>query len=607
MDDDRFARISRKVLAARNKKISRDKEMNRVRQVRRGRLHELFPQEFADDMERSIAPNTIDTMARDQAEMFAPLPAINCYSKNMATEADEKRAMERNKAAAYYWEKSHLALQNVDFCDSCNSYSFGVYIVEPDFGETCPKIRWESSFNSYYGKSRYGDTQWYAKVKKYTESELCDMFPEYAGVIKKDYYGDGTTELELIQFVDHAEYITYLPARENLVLLRVGNKLDRCPVVIAERPDQESDPRGQFDDVVWPTLASALMQLYMLKAAYQAVNAPFDVPSEVTEIPFGPDAVIPNDSPKQIRRIGLDIPGETFALTGQLDRNIKEGARYPEARTGGVQGNIITGKGVEALMGTMDTQIMTMQRVIGLALEQVTELCFQVELAYWPDLRKTIHGTYSGRPYQLTYTPSKTFSDTTGVKVSYGFASGMNPSNAMVAMLQLLGGGIVSRDTVRLNLPFDIDIAQEQMAIDTQEMNDGLKQGFLASLQAMSVLVTQGQDPRQLLLSASKAIELRQKGKALHEAIAEAFEPPEPTPEEQALAEAGPPGSPGAGPDGLPPGMGPAGRMQGVPPGQAGRPPGGMPNVQSLLSSLRGGGADPRMEVSTIRKTGIGT
>lgn len=55
----------------------------------------------------------------------------------------------------------------------------------------------------------------------------------------------------------------------------------------------------------------------------------------------------------------------------------------------------------------------------------------------------------------------------------------------------------------------------------------------------------------------------------------------------------------------LPQGLDEDGLMEGVPYGQAGEPPGGMPTVQSLLARLRGQGG-PVMEASVSRRVATG-
>jgi hypothetical protein len=127
-------------------------------------------------------------------------------------------------------------------------------------------------------------------------------------------------------------------------------------------------------------------------------------------------------------------------------------------------------------------------------------------------------------------------------------------------------------------------------------MNDALKSGVLAYIQALPVMIQQGVDPATPLQQIATAISERQHGKELADAISKAFAP-QPPPGAEEVGEAGAPAGPPGGSE-VPPGMEPSGLMQGVAPGQAGMPPGGRPDLMSLLAGLRaGGGADLRANI----------
>lgn len=611
MDAEELKRIHTHVENMRMRCSDRDRDSYLVRIVRDGKMHEQFPGHFADDLERMAIANTIDNAARDTAELVAPLPSLACASGNMSSTADVARAAKKNKIASYYWEQSRLALQNINFADAALSYAFGTYIVEPDFQHNCPRIRWESSFGAYYYKDRFGRTIWYAKVTHVDVLTLVSKYPESSAFIE---YTNGrkrsaSETVQLVTYMDQKRNVVYLPDCSYHVLAEWDNPIGRTLVAIAERPAQEDRPRGQFDDAVFPMLAKHIMVQYQLNAADKAINAPIAMPDDVTELPYGPDATVRSQNPQDIQRVRLEIPDDIFAVGEQLDRAVKEGSRYPEARTGGVNANIITGQGVEALMGTMNTQVRTMQTVIGRALEEVTELCFALDVALWPATPKKITGVLTGKPFELTYTPAKDIGESYACKVTYGFSSGQTPAQAIVALLQLLGGGLISQDTTRRQLPFDLDPDEEQRQIDLEGMAQAAKQGLMGLSQAFGPMVMQGQNPLPVLQAMAKVMTLRKRGKTIEDALIEAF-----TPEEKAeeAAETGPgtqnpaeeqaEGAPGGQ---LPPGVRENGLSEGVPYGQAGQAPGGMPTVQGLLSSLRGNGQS-RMEASVSRKRAIG-
>lgn len=586
--------------------------MDMVKLVRRGDIDRLFPDLFSDDIPKSVVANLVDVAARDLAEVMAPLPNLACASGNMRTEAERARSAKKNKIGSYYWRKSKLEVQMFDFADSYNSYGFAAFVLEPDFQRQCPIIRVENPTGLYYGLDRWGNVTELVKEWQATAGELADLFPEHRATILSLGQGkkqrEGSSWLTMVRYMDRHRTVIYLPECGNLTLAQAANPISRIPVVVVERFDLGRVPRGQFDDVIWVQLARSLMALYQLQAADKSINAPIAMPDDVSEVAIGPDAVLRTQNPAGIQRVRLDVPRDSWMLSEQLDKESKAGARYPDARTGGVKGSIITGRGVEAMLGTFDTQIKTAQVLFSRALEEITSRCFEMDVALWPNMRKTINGTLSGKSYEVSYVPARDIGDNTSCDVTYGFAAGMTPSQAIVTLLQLRGDKLIQRDTFRRSLPFDVDPDEEQRGLDVEELEDGLKQGFLALMQGLGPMMAQGADVMPVLQAASVAIADRTKGRPLHEAIMAAMTPPEPEQPEVPEMPADPMGG-GMPPDAagggeLPPGMRPNGLSQGVAYGQAGQPPGGMPSILSLISEMRGG--QPNMQAGVLRKLPTG-
>ena len=61
----------------------RDGRMNKVASVRGGNYDEAFPGLFPSEWPKPIVANFIDTVARDLAEVIAPLPTFSFYTQNM--------------------------------------------------------------------------------------------------------------------------------------------------------------------------------------------------------------------------------------------------------------------------------------------------------------------------------------------------------------------------------------------------------------------------------------------------------------------------------------------------------------------------------------------
>jgi hypothetical protein len=576
----------------------RDRRMREARKVRDGEIQDLWPDHFSERYPQSIVANFIDGVARDLSEVIAPLPALSCSAGQMKTEADKRRASRKQRIGEYYHRVSQLETQMYWGADQYLTYGFVAARLEPDLDNRCPKIRVDDPTHTYYIMDRDFHVAQYAKSWREDVHNLAARFPDAKGLI---LYPEGKpcqeTELKVICYIDGTNYTLYLPERRGVILLTYEHKLSRTPVEIAVRPGLHTNPRGQFDDVLWVQLARAVMAQLTLEAGHKAVEAPITVPSDVVELNVGPDAVIQTDNPQGVGRVHLQVPGEAFALGQQLEQELKTGSRYPDMRMGQADASVITGKGVQALMGGFDTQIKTAQQFLGRMVRDITELAFEMDEKWWPNKVETINGSYSGESYQVTYTPSVDIAGNYTCDVTYGFAAGMSPQNALVMMLQARGDGLVDRDTVRRQLRsmWGIDIEQAQRDLDVQELNDGVKQGILAALQSSGQMLAQGMTDQAMLFFniADQMIRGRQNGKPLNDILMSALADyqQQQQAQQQAAMEAQAAAAGGAAGPGQPSieGVGPDGLPAGVAPGQAGLPPGGMPAIQSLVAGMTNG------------------
>jgi hypothetical protein len=173
----------------------------------------------------------------------------------------------------------------------------------------------------------------------------------------------------------------------------------------------------------------------------------------------------------------------------------------------------------------------------------------------------------------------------------------MDPNRALVFMLQLRGDKLISRDLAQRQLPFEMNVTEEQQRIDVEELREALLQSMAAFAQSLPVLAEQGQDPSAVVQKLALVIAAVQAGTPVETAVSSAFAPP-PTPPPGALTtDAGAPvpgapagSAPGGGPNFPPPGMNASGLPSGVAPGQAEQGPGGRPALMDLIAGLTGGG-----------------
>ena len=588
--------ISDKLRKLRAHYFTRDSRYDDLLAIRQGKIDQVFPGMFSEDYPKPMIANFIDVAARDVAEVIAPLPAFNCMTTNTTSDLSRKRADKRTMIAAGYRDTANLQTMMYTGADRYLTFGWLPFLIEADYENKRPMIRIDSPIGAYPEFDRFNRLVSYSKRYVKTVRELINDFPEHENVIRGQFENRNSERiLEMYRYQDKEQLVLFLPERNNFVLSRVMNELGEIPVAIALRPGVDSDEhqRGQFDDIMWVQVARSRFASLALEAAQKAVQAPFALPSDVNVLEIGPDATIRSANPQQIRRVDLNVPPGIFQENEILDQEMRTGSRYPEGRLGQQSGSIVTGRGVEALMGGFDTQVKTAQGVFAETFKEVIRLCFKMDEKLFGDVTKEVRGINAGAPYQITYKPADDIRGDYSCDVTYGMMAGLDPNRALVFGLQARGDKLISRDFLRRQMPWELNVTQEEERVEVEELRDSLMAAVASYANALPQIAMQGGDPSKVINAIAQVIQGRQKGDPIEEIVMQAFAPaPAPEAPQQPAgmpgAEQGQP-TPGAQP-GQPP------MAQGAPQGQGGNA------LQSLLAGLSSSG-NPQLAASVSRRS----
>lgn len=580
--------IADRVAAIRGRNAKRDQDYKKVIAIRKGDYETVAPGLFnTAEFDKPLVANLIDTTARDIAEVMAPLPSFNCMSASMSSEADQKRQDLRAAIANGYVQNSRLQDQMFEGADRYGTFGFMAYIVEADHIDRMPVIRIGENPMAHYTVDYRGRTKEYFEVGMMTADQLRADFPEETDGLLKDQYGRDCEPNKLYEVARHYDdsATSLILLEHKRLLAQYKNVAGRCLVRIVERPNVTGETRGQFDDVIWVQIARALTQMYTMNALEQSVNAPIAMPKDVNEIELGPFTAIQSDNPGAIGRVNLQLTPGLFPEMQILAQEQRTGSRYPEGRSGSIDASIITGQGVQALMGTFDTQVQTFQRLNASALEDVLEMCFRLDEAEWGGVTKTRRIKDNGSPRTITYTPNKDIAGNYTVDVSYGAIAGLDPNRGLVFVLQALAGGLIAKSTARKSLPVDLNVIAEERQIQLEAIDDSVAATLAMMPQAIPQMAMMGQDPRQIAMQVVEVRKLVGKGKSVVEAMEAVFAPketeqaaPPVDPAQQALDQAA-----AAGGGGMPPAGGGGGAAD-LLMSLSGLTPSGQANLQSNVS-----------------------
>ncbi len=533
--------IARRVENLKIRNGARDARMQDILAVRKGDMGQIYPDLFPEGMDKPMVANFVDVAARDLAEVLAPLPSFNCATSNVNNDRARPFADKRTLIANNYVYNSRLQSQMYWGADWYFSYGFLPVYVEPDFDSNLPRIRVEDPMGGYPEFDRFGRCVAYAKRYFKTLGELAVDYPEYAPILlgRDGFNQDTSMKVEMIRYSDANVTVLFLPDRGNLVLNYAANPLGKMNVFVARRPSLDEETRGQFDDVLYVQLARARFANLAMEAAEKSIQAPLVVPTDVVDMPMGPDAIIRTAQPAGVGRVRLDVPAAAFQEQAALQSELRLGARYPEGRTGTIDASIITGQGVQALLGAFDSQIKAGQTILTEVFEDVVATCFEMDELLF-DKEKSVKGIAQGTPYELKYKPSKDIKGDTSIEVRYGLMAGLDPSRALIFSLQALGADLVSKDFIRRELPWSVNVSLEEQRIEIEKMRSNLSAAVTATAQAIPAMAAQGQDPSALIQKIADVIERRRNGDTIEAAALAVF-----TPEQPAQAEMTPPGTQG--------------------------------------------------------------
>jgi hypothetical protein len=589
-----FARVE----SLRYLNAERDQRNLDVLAVRKGKISEVYPDFFPEGIDSNVVANFIDIVARDLSEVMAPLPAVNCSAANAVNDRARNFADKRTRIASNYFSHSDLSVQMYQGADWYLTYGFLPFVIELDEEAKLPRIRIENPVGAYPEFDRYGRCVAFAKRYSMTLGELVSQFPDFESALlgRRGYDQDLTAQVEMIRYYDKDQSIIYVPTKQNLILSQANNPIGKMHIVVARKPSIDSELRGQFDDILGIQLLRNRFALLAMEAAEKSVQAPIVLPTDVNELQLGGDAVIYTSNPAGVRRVELNVPQGAFQQSQLLNSELRVGARYPEGRTGNIDASIVTGQGVQALMGAFDTQVKSAQAIFAAALRDVISICFEVDELIFSE-EKTIRGVDSGSPYEITYKPSKDIKKDYSADVRYGMLAGLNPAQGLIFMLQALGGGLISKDMAMRELPFTVNVTQELEKIEIENMRTALLGGITAMAQAIPAMATQGQDPSEMVNKIAAVIKARQKGTALEDAIEATFTPQQQVPPAGAAPMVEQPSpAPAASPAGGAPSE-PMAPEQALPTAPEQRP-----DIQTLVSALTSSGRGSARVATTTRR-----
>ena len=172
----------------------------------------------------------------------------------------------------------------------------------------------------------------------------------------------------------------------------------------------------------------------------------------------------------------------TFASMERLEKAARVSGGVPELFGGVNSPGLRTGRALDSLGAfSIDPRVMEAQKFMQRALACVTGGMMAVERGYWPSKKYTVFSGWSGDTEIVTYQPKKHF-ENLDVAVDYALP-GLDISQTTVALTQLVGSKLMSRDSAREKHPLIPDGRIEGKNVVKEQVEDAILISFLQQAQ----------------------------------------------------------------------------------------------------------------------------
>ena len=565
----------------------------------------IVPLPELDEAEKPAIPNLI-AQGIDQFSMrvASVLPDIQYPALRNGIQSSENKARDRRMANLGWWDMNKMGTKVRRRARHLTAYgmsaiSISPVALDPNDRRQIPFWRVRNPLATYPSPMIDPDNM------EPTDCIFADRRPlgwlqeNYPAQMNVLYRGDkGKSDLfQILEYMDAGETVLVAVGAErpaqnpygqevgkgsasNIVLERIPNRAEVCPVVIAGRITLDR-LQGQFDQMLGMYQREAKLDALNTIAVFRNVF-PDEWVVSPANAPTSPRIIQEADGKMGIRgildkgQIQLIHPQQTqdaqIAISN-LERAQRMTGNIPSELNGESGSNIRTARrGATVLGSAIDMPLQEYQEILANSMELENNRAVKMMKAYYGNKPSMFFFGTDGKIERPDYTPNETF-ETDMSRVVYPMP-GSDVNSMVVSIGQRVGMGIMSNETARTMDPAIKDPAREADLVEIE----GLRKALLTGLEQQAA---QGQlDPS---IIARIAMAKAQRHTTLEDAVSQIHKEEQEKQQAQAQAQAQQQPPTAEQQPGL--GASPDNPIQGAP------APQGKPSLQDLLEQLHTGGA----------------
>ena len=320
------------------------------------------------------------------------------------------------------------------------------------------------------GEARFGrEPEWFEELWVMDEHHWgvaigdSALPPQWQGVpVAPNEVGHGVTQLEWVH-----------PPEEHRLMV--------CPLVEMRRVTVDDWPRGALIDIVPQLKTAQNFMARLLEDLEMNIYAPVVLDNIQNTHEYGMGAVLlgTGQGKANILRDRPPVNFEAQQTVASIIEQTRRQAFEPAQRSGSPEASIVSAKGVNALMGTFNSELASMQQDFETFVAELSTVTANFD-EMWGVGRKAIWGfDASGEPFDESYDPTVVFDGDYRVNVSYGERTGLDDNNFMIRLATMMNLGGMSRRSFIAKSGSAEDPLQEERDITIEQLTDLFMQGVL--------------------------------------------------------------------------------------------------------------------------------
>lgn len=442
-----------------------------------------------DREQHQFAINFIPSIIETQRSFIATVPSVQCPVPAPTAAGETKtrgRAEKLERVYRGFWNHSNIGrrMNQLGYWNPALGSTIGV--VWPDMKNKRPILQMRSPYGCY---PVLADVDGYELAQiifltKYKRHQAAAMYPQFRSAIMS-LEGD----VEVVQYID-SEAITVIVDGQHRVK-DIRNKWGFVPAVIIPNSSFGEGPWGddsishviplQDEYVYRESLKTTILEQTILQPL--VIEAGDNLPDE---IPMGPRDAIPVKAGGRVYRLQpVQVPYQYLQSQSDLIKLIDRVGAVPDVLRSQFEGNVLTGKGVSALLGPTQMTFNVKGNEIYPALSMLNKMAMKMWHKMWPRAEHTVYFLDHGNHMQVESFKTGEFEGWYENVVYVDASSYFDSQSRFVSVLQALQNRLMSRQTAMQFVPGVDDPVNEQALIDREfEKDMQLQQAAMAFSEA---------------------------------------------------------------------------------------------------------------------------